>query len=84
MKTSDSARQCARHKYCHLARQDCDIAGTVEEGTDAAFISRSESGEDSPQASTNTLSFLRAQPLKVTKRHRTNTTFPQKRGIFDV
>ena len=39
--------------FCHLARRDCGNAGTVEEGTDATIVSRSESGEDNPQAGLN-------------------------------
>ena len=84
MKTSDSAGRCARHIYCYLAKRDFGNAGTVEEGTDAAIISRSESGEDSPQASTNTPSPPCAHPPKVAKSHRTNTTSPRKQGKFDA
>ena len=81
--------RCRKNKvkcsqYCHSARRDCTNAGTVEEGTDAAIISRSESGEDSPQASINTPSPPHVQPSKVTKRHWANTTSPRKRGKFDA
>lgn len=54
-------------QYFYSARQDYGNIGIVEEDTDAAIISRSESGEDSPQASINTPSSPRAQPSKVTK-----------------
>ena len=84
MKISDSAGRCACHKYCHLARRDCSNTSTKKEYTHAAIISISESGEDSPQASTKTPSLPRAQPPKVTKRHRTNTTSPRKQGKFDA
>ena len=82
MKTSDSAGRCARHKYYHLVRRDCSNTSTVKKGIYAAIISRSESREDSPQASSNTSS-PRTQPPKVTKRHRTNTTSPTKKGKFN-
>ena len=78
--------KCRKNKvkcsqYCHSARRDCGNADTVEEGTDAAIISRSESGEDSPQASINTPSPLCAQP---SKGHWANTTSLRKRGKFDA
>lgn len=52
-----------------MAKWDYSYIGIVEEGTDVAIISRSKSGEDSPQTSINTLSSPHAQPLKVTKQH---------------
>ena len=33
-------------QYCHLVRRDYGNAGTVGEGSDAAIVSISESGED--------------------------------------
>lgn len=38
---------------CHSARRNYGNAGIVEEGTDAARISRSGSGEDNPQTDPN-------------------------------
>lgn len=67
-----------------MARRDCSYAGIVKEGTDTAIISKSENGENSPQTSINTPSSPRAQPSKITNWHWANTTFPQKRGKFDV
>ena len=83
MKTTDSAGRCARHKYYHLLRRYCSNASTIKKGIYAAIILRSESGEDIPQASSNTSS-PRAQLPKVTKRHRINTTSPTKKGKFNA
>ena len=81
--------KCRKNKvkcsqYCHSARRDCGNAGTVGEGTDAAIVSRSESGEDNSQAGPNISILPRPQLSKATKRHRANTTSPQKRGKFDA
>ena len=70
--------------FCHSARRDCGNAGTVEEGTDAAIVSRSESGEDNPQAGPNISILPRPQSSKATKRRRANTASPRKRGKFDA
>lgn len=67
-----------------MARRDCGYAGTVKEDTNTATISKSESGEDSPQTSINTSSSPRTQPSKITIWHWANVTSPQKRGKFDI
>ncbi len=66
-----------------MARRDCGNAGKVEEDTDAAIVSRSESGEDNPQAGPNISILLRLQSSKPTKRRRANTTSPRKQRKFD-
>lgn len=81
--------KCRKNKikcsqYCHSARRDCGNAGTVKEGTDAAIVSRSESGEDNPQAGPNISILPRPQSSKPTKSRRANTTSPRKRGKFDA
>ena len=80
---------CCKNKvkcsqYCHSARRDCGNAGTVEEGTDTAIVSRSESGEDNPQAGPNISVLLRSQSSKPTKRRRANTTPTRKQEKFDA
>ncbi len=75
--------KCCKHKvqcsqYCHSARRDCGNACT-----DAAVVSRSESGEDNPQAGPNISILPRPQSSRPIKRRRANTASPRKRGKFD-
>lgn len=61
-------------QYCYFTRHNCRNAGKVEEGTDAAIISRSKSRKDS----INIPSSLCPQLSKVIKQHQVNTTSLQK------
>ena len=56
----------------------------IAEGTDAAIVSRSESGEDNLQAGPNISILPCPQSSKATNRGRANTTSPRKRGKFDA